>query len=105
MDRDQYLGEVESRLRRMFSASKSGYRTPAADRHRLEGFMQAGVFFGLTDNLELTELMEETHFSVFGKTIRERSEDQPLNWQSDTVDYSAYEAPPFIRNGETGPLT
>lgn len=102
MDKDQYLAEVESRLRRMFSASKSGYKTPAVDRHRLEGFMQAGVFFGLTDNRELTQLMEETHFSVFGKTIRERREDNPLNWQSEPVDYRAYEAPTFIRNGEPG---
>ena len=39
MDKERYLAEIEIRLRRYFSASRDGYKPPAEDRHRLEGFV------------------------------------------------------------------
>ena len=95
------MAEVEARLRRLFSASKSGYRAPAVDRHRLEGFMQAGVFMGLCNNQELSALMEELHQAIFGKGIRERQQEAPLDWHYERMDYSAFDEPAFSRNTAT----
>jgi hypothetical protein len=96
-DRAHFLSEVEARLLRLFSASKSGYRTSPQERHRLEGFMQAGVFLGLTDNAALEALMEQCHQSVFNKSIAERRAENPLNASYERIDYSPYEQPAYTR--------
>ena len=101
IDREHFVAEVEARLRRLFSASKSGYRPPAMDRHRLEGFMQAGVFMGLCNNQELAALMEELHQAIFAKSIRERQQENPLDWRYERIDYSAFDEPAFTRNTNT----
>ncbi|WP_346838899.1 hypothetical protein [Microbulbifer sp. SAOS-129_SWC] len=98
MDPTQFLTEVEARLSRLFSASKCGYRMPAQERHRLEGFMQAGVYLGLTNNRELAELMERCHQQHFGMSIKERQRVKPLDWRYDQLDYSAFEPPAYVRN-------
>jgi len=59
MNREHYIKEVEKRLNRIFTASKEGYKTPPTERHRLEGFMAAGVFMGLATNAELAKVMDE----------------------------------------------
>ena len=97
MPSETFLLEVEKRLQRMFSAAKEGYKPSPVERHRLEGFMQAGVFIGLTDNLALSSLMSEVHLRVFGKTLEERQQDASLVWQEHAEDYSQYEIPAFIR--------
>lgn len=97
MSSEPFLQEVEKRLTRMFSAAKQGYKPSAVERHRLEGFMQAGVFVGLTDNLALSSLMSDVHIRIFGKTLEERQHDATLVWQEQTEDYSQYEVPAFIR--------
>lgn len=94
---EAFLSETQMRLNRMFSASKAGYKMPAMERHRLEGFMQAGVFLGLTSNEELTILMEQVHFSVFGMSINERKASKPTQWQDERMDYSRYESPTYER--------
>ena len=102
IDRIHFLAEVETRLARMFSANKCGYRTPAVERHRLEGFMQAGVFLGLSNNRELAELMEESHLAVFGKSIGDRrQQEKALNWSYEQVDYSAFEEPAITRKSRS----
>lgn len=98
IDREHFLAEVEARLRRLFSSSKSGYRASAMDRHRLEGFMQAGVFMGLCNNQELSTLMEELHLVIFGKSISERQQESPLDWRYERIDYSPFDEPAFTRN-------
>lgn len=97
-DRAHFLSEVEARLLRLFSASKSGYRLSSQERHRLEGFMQAGVFLNLTDNAALEALMEQCHQAVFNKSIAERRAENPLNASYERIDYSPYEQPAYIRH-------
>lgn len=97
MSRDPFISEVEVRLRRLFTASQQGYKASPAERHRLEGFMQAGVFMGLSSNKELAELMGAVHLQIFGKSISERRQESPVQWQGDTHDYSQYDQPTFVR--------
>jgi len=97
MNREYYLNEVEKRLNRIFTASKEGYKTPPVERHRLEGFMAAGVFMGLVTNAELAKVMDEIHVRLFGKTIEQRKVELPGSWQEEDIDYSFYDQPTFER--------
>jgi hypothetical protein len=97
MDKEQYLSEVEKRLLRYFSASHEGYKAPAEDRHRLEGFMQGAAFMGFASSKELAELMEQAHFAVFGKSIEERRMENVSIWQDSVVNYDRYDQPAYVR--------
>ena len=97
MNRENYLNEVEKRLNRIFTASKEGYKVAPAERHRLEGFMAAGVFMGLVTNAELAKVMDDIHVRLFGKSIQQRKAELPGNWQEEGIDYSFYDQPTFER--------
>ncbi len=77
--------------------SKEGYKISPVERHRLEGFMNAGVFMKLVTNTELSNFMDEIHINIFGKSIQQRKTELPNSWQEDGIDYSQYESPAFGR--------
>lgn len=95
--RQQFIEEAKQRLLTMFNNSKQRIKASDAERFRLQGFMQAGVFLGLSSNSELKQLMEEMHQHVFAMSIRERRLQQEAGRISNTVDYSFYDAPAFNR--------
>ncbi|MCK7598933.1 hypothetical protein M0G74_16790 [Microbulbifer sp. CAU 1566] len=97
MDKPTFLNEVERRFTQLFKASKGGYAIPPAERHRLQGFMQAGVFMNLCNRSELNAIMEKTHLAIFRKTIEERKLDTPVSWIYEETDYSLYETPAYER--------
>ena len=96
-NREQYIREVENRLSTMFRASRDGYESPPADKHRLQGFIQAGTFLGLTTREEMQSLMARIHLDVFGKTIAERKSEKGVSWMSENVDYGKYDQPTYER--------
>ncbi len=97
MNKDKYINEVEKRLSQMFSASKEGYKASSVERHRLEGFMRAGVFLGLVSNEEMASLMNACHLTVFAKTIEQRKAELASRWCEESIDYSQYETPAYER--------
>ncbi|WOX07085.1 hypothetical protein [Microbulbifer pacificus] len=97
MQQEKFTQEVSRRLRGLFGSSKLGFPIPPIERHRLEGFMQAGIFLGLSSKAELAQLMEDIHVDIFGKTIAERKAQAPLSWVFEEVDYSHYESPAYER--------
>ena len=97
MDRNEYVVEVTTKLTNLFKASKAGYKLPDIERHRLEGFIQAGVFLKLVTKIEMSGLMDSVHFSVFGKTIAERKTQKRVAWPEITIDYDSYDSPTFER--------
>lgn len=97
MKREAFIEQVEQRLWRLFRASKQGVKAPAPERHRLEGFIQAGVFLQLVSREEMAERMEAIHQRVFGLSIAEREQQADGRWQQDALDYSLYDAPAFER--------
>ncbi|AKH67756.1 hypothetical protein IMCC21906_00061 [Spongiibacter sp. IMCC21906] len=99
INKETYIAEVEQRLRRMFKASRDGHKAAPVERHRLEGFMQAGVFLGLASHQELGQKMAAIHYAVFGKTIEERKAELSGLWKDEAIDYSAYDAPTYERKG------
>jgi len=97
VDKERYLREIEKRLLKYFSASREGYKAPAEDRHRLEGFMQGAAFMGFASSKELAELMGRAHVAVFGKSIEERRTENGSIWQESVIDYDRFEQPSYIR--------
>jgi len=95
--KEDFIIEVGKRLNRIFSASKEGYKSASEERHRLEGFMNAGIFIGLSSNAELAELMNDNHVQVFGKTIQQRKTELASNWREEVIDYGQYEQPTYER--------
>jgi hypothetical protein len=97
-DREEYLHEVETRLARMFRASREGHKAAPVERHRLEGFIQAGTFVGLATKEEVKNVMDRVHFDVFGKSIEDRQSDLSKSWTPENIDYSQYELPAYERD-------
>ena len=97
MDKKEYLDEVNKRLTRLFKASKGGYKIPDIDRHRLEGFLQAGIFMKITTPAEMSELLERAHYSVFEKTIQERRSEKSTSWSDIEIDYGLFDSPTYLR--------
>lgn len=95
--KQQFVSEVQTRLRKRFSASKEGYSLPDMDRLRLEGFMACGVFLGLVTRPEMAVIMEDVHQQVFGQSIAERRA-KMSELPMEDIDYSQYDAPAYIRN-------
>ncbi|WP_210397419.1 hypothetical protein [Motiliproteus sediminis] len=98
-DHDSFKEEVRQRLLRIFNAAKQGLKVADVDKHRCEGFIQAGVFMGLVSNEEMSQLMDDTHRSVFRQSIAERQAELTARslWQPAGVDYSQYESPTIER--------
>jgi len=103
-DKQRFKQEVERRFYALFNASKSGYKQPEMERHRLAGFINAGVFLGLTSNAEMQVLMESVHGAVFGKTMDQRRQRRSGFWLDEGRDYAQYESPAFERRQERGPV-
>lgn len=82
----------------MFRASRDGHRASPVERHRLEGFIQAGSYLGLASKDELQSLMEKVHYEIFGKTIKERQSEQATAWVPENTDYSQYDQPTYERS-------
>jgi hypothetical protein len=97
-DKEDYLQEVETRLERMFRASRDGHKAAPVERHRLEGFIQAGTFLGLATTEELKSLLDRVHLDIFGKTVEERQSEQSTTWIPENIDYNQFEQPAYERH-------
>ena len=97
MGKNDYLAEISSRLDKMFRASKEGYKIPDIDRHRLEGFMHAGIFMEIVTPAKMSKLLEDVHYSVFGKTIGQRKAEKSAGWSDIEVDYDQFDLPTCLR--------
>ena len=97
MDKSDYMAEIHNRLNKIFRASAEGYKVPDTARHRLEGFMQAGVFLKIVTPAGMTGLLEEVHHSVFGKTIQQRKAEKSAGWSDIEVAYGQFDSPTYLR--------
>ena len=81
----------------MFAASKEGHKAQPVERHWLEDFIEAGVFFGLTTNSDIAVLMEAIHLEIFGESIEAKRRGAKPVWAPDLIDYEKYEEPTVAR--------
>lgn len=59
-------------MRDSMSAARAGVKIADADKHRCEGFMQAGVELGLVSDEEIQDLIKAVHLSIYGESITAR---------------------------------
>ncbi len=103
MNRHGFLEEVEKRFNDLFRTSKRGNIPPAEQRHKLEGFVEAGIFLGLVRSEEVDALIEQIHLSVFGMTMEEHRLHHATSWSQSKIDYSPYDEPTFERLSSNKP--
>jgi hypothetical protein len=101
MDKNDFITEVSDRLNKVFRASKEGYKIPSIERHRLEGFIQAGVFMKVATQAEMSKLLEDTHYSIFEKTIQGRKLEKTASWSDFNINYEKFDTPIFLRESDT----
>ncbi len=97
MDAAGFVQEVETRFRQQFKLMKAGYKSSAQERHRLEGFIQAGVFMELVSRTQMQALMDQVFVEVFGKTPSEKAQELKNFWPAEGVDYSRFDSPSYER--------
>ena len=97
--RAEFQDELESRIARMCRLSAEGYKSTPMERHRLEGFIQAGVFLGLTSNSDVQTLLDKVYLAVCGKHLKEAGA-HVIEWEADSTSSSCkhYESPAYLRN-------
>ena len=100
LHKDKFINEVKHCLKTIFNSSKEGYRVLNVEKHRVEGFMQAGVFLEIVTNDELHDVMQNVHMSVFEMSIEARQKINEIKWNDDQIDYGGYEIPSFLRGGK-----
>jgi hypothetical protein len=97
MKRESYLDEIRRQYHLVCVGLKSGKTISASEKGRLEGFMQAGLLLGAVTRDELEDLLEETHFKVFGMPIGERLKDPKMRFPEDEIDYGRFDSPAIER--------
>ncbi len=71
MDKQDFIASCHQQLVIIFEKAKL-HQKDDTQKHRTEGFIQAGKVMGLMSNDEALELMERAHFHVFGESIESR---------------------------------
>ncbi|MCL6271540.1 hypothetical protein M3P05_16615 [Sansalvadorimonas sp. 2012CJ34-2] len=97
MNEKRFISEVTRRLTRIYEQIKAGQPAETTNLHRVEGFMNAGVFMGVLTNQQLNELIEKVHQDVLGISVSERRRQNQCHWHHETTDYSSYETPTYER--------
>ncbi|MGI9275167.1 MAG: hypothetical protein ACR2PT_10035 [Endozoicomonas sp.] len=99
MNKHRFLREVTRQIEAIYRSKKAGTSPGEKEKHRCEGFMQAGVYMRIVTNDDLNELMEKKHVEILGETIEERRrrEREKTSWPRDIINYSEYESPAFER--------
>ncbi|GAA0426549.1 hypothetical protein GCM10009133_38900 [Cocleimonas flava] len=70
--KEKFLKNLEAQLRESMTVARAGGKIADADKHRCEGFMQAGVELELVTDEDIQELIKAVHVSVYGESITAR---------------------------------
>ena len=95
--REDFHAEFEARLARLYKITRDGYQPPEVERRRLEGFINAGVFIGITSNAEISAIIARVHQEIFGVSVQQKRQQQSGVWPESEVDYAWYDIPTFER--------
>ncbi len=95
-----FSNELKRRFTQMCLASKEGYKASPTERHRLEGFIQAGVYVGLIDNSSAKKTLETVYQDIFQEPMSTAAKPNASNWRLELRDYSLYDTPAYLRAPE-----
>ena len=71
MDKQDFIANCHQQLVVIFEKAKA-HQKDDKQKHRTEGFIQAGKTLGLISNDDAMKLMEKAHFQVFDESIETR---------------------------------
>jgi hypothetical protein len=71
MDKQNFISACNSQLITVFEKAKN-HQKDDRQKHRTEGFIYAGVMLGLITNEEANDILDKSHFEVFGESIASR---------------------------------
>ena len=91
-----FLQSVENQLINLYDKQKERGEKNALLKHRVEGFMFAGIVVEIATNEELKDLIDKIYFATFGMTSIERKL-QKEKGETEEVDWSFYDIPPSKR--------
>lgn len=71
MDKKIFVDSCYVQLLSVFEKAKT-HQKDDKQKHRLEGYIQAGKVMGVISGEEAITLMEDAHFEIFGESIESR---------------------------------
>lgn len=71
MNKQDFIANCHQQLVLVFEKAKA-HQKDDKQKHRTEGFIQAGKMLGMISHEEAKEFMERAHFDVFGESIETR---------------------------------
>lgn len=75
MDKQQFLDACYEQLILIFSNAKERQKDDK-QKHRTEGFIEAGKYMGVINAADAQDLMERAHMQVFDESIQARQQRQ-----------------------------
>lgn len=96
MDKKNFVDSCYAQLFSIFKKAKN-HQKDEKQKHRIEGFIQAGKVMGVVSASEAMTLMEDAHFEVFGESIESRKsrkaniKEAVARGDDDYIDIPAYE--------------
>ncbi|MDA9839518.1 hypothetical protein N9B97_01870 [Porticoccaceae bacterium] len=92
-----YLEQLRDLLSTLYGVKDERSNEYRAHKHRLDGFIHAGLHIKLATHKELQEVVESEHIQAFGMTRKQRRLDlRRTNWASGK-DWSQYDKPAYER--------
>ncbi|WP_340676727.1 hypothetical protein [Paraglaciecola sp.] len=71
MDVERYIANCRNEIYKIYQLTKDG-KPDDVLKHRIEGFIQAGIFLDLITPQDAKLMMENIHLEIFGESVEER---------------------------------
>ncbi len=98
MDKYDFITDCYQQLLAIFEKAKNRQKDDK-QKHRTEGYIQAGKVMGFITNVEVQNLMDKAHFEIFAETIESRrSKKRNLKEAIARGDHDYIDIPAYERN-------
>ena len=100
--KSEYIRCVREKLNVFYNFGDVDSEAKKTSKEQIKGFIEAGIVTEIITYDEFGEIADEIHFEIFGKTIEERNIEARLGHQDDTLKWSRFEEPTYVRNKKLG---
>ena len=89
----EYFEALRDFLSALYAVKDEQSNEYQAHKHRLDGFIHAGLHIKLVTKEELQAVVESEHVVAFGMTRKERMLDKSITKRASVTDWSEYDKP------------
>lgn len=97
VDKKKYLTSLRAMMESYYSILKDVGEVPVRFDGILEGYIKIGLLLEITSSDELDEIIQESHYKIFGMSIEERKKKYKTKMK---IDENDFDIPTFIRDGK-----